>query len=82
MLKYRVTIHADMDQLLEDIRRRHDPEYPRNQYPSRDFDTLTEAEHYAFAAGLTTGRNTTVRNIQMDEDSSLLRRLKTLWSDE
>jgi len=82
MLKYRVTIHADLDQILEDIRRRHDPDYPRNQYPSWDFDTLTEAEEYAFAAGLATGRNVSVRTIQMDEDSSLLQRLKNLWGEE
>ena len=77
MKKYRVTIHSNMEQLLEEIRNRTNPEYTR--WPTQDFYCRRSAEVYAFQASLATGRTCTIKAIDPNQYRSLRDRIEHQW---
>jgi hypothetical protein len=77
MLKYRVIVHANLDQLLDEIRNRMDPEY--RKWTSRDFVCKASAERYAFLAGVASGRKCSVSEICDDQRNRLLTRLDRIF---
>lgn len=81
-MTYRVTVHADIGELLEDIRNRTNQDYPRNNYPSRDFEDRQEAQEYALLARLALSREVSIRWVGIDPYSSLRDQLNKRWATE
>lgn len=81
-MTYRVTVHADMEQLLADIRNRDNEDYPKNRWPSKDFEDRQEAQEYALMARLALSREATVRWVGIDPYGSLRDRINKRWPNE
>ncbi len=74
MITYQVIVHANMDQLLMDIRNRLNKEYRR--WPSREFICRAAALRYAFLANLSTGRECSIKTCDPDQYRSLRLRVE------
>ena len=69
MKKYQVIVHSNLDQLLDEIRHRTDPEYTK--WTSREFVCRASAERYAFLANIASGRDCSIKEIDPDRYRSL-----------
>lgn len=73
MKKYKVYVHPNLDQILEDIRHRADPEYTK--WTSKEFICYAAAKRYAFLATLSSGRSCSIKLIDLDPTKSLVERV-------
>lgn len=69
MIKYQVIVHANIDQILDEIRNRLNPEYQK--WTSREFDTLEEANHYAMMARVASGQEVSIKEKDPDQYKSV-----------
>lgn len=76
MVKYRVSVAWDIDDILAHIRDRTNPQ--KKLTSTQDFVCRASAEQYAFWLQLQTGRPATIKEIDPDRYATLRERVRVI----